>query len=61
MLQQATIWNYLLRGPSLGTSIEPSIQTDRPQEDPNLFPSSHPPRAQPLRSGRKGDGCILVP
>ena len=62
MLQQTTIWNYLLQGPSKGTSIEPNIRMGRPQEDPNLFSPIHPSHAQPLRNGGEGDGysCSVI-
>jgi hypothetical protein len=52
---------YLLRGLSSGTSIEPNIRINQSQEDPNLFPSSHPPCARPLGNGRKDGGYIPAP
>ena len=60
LLRQASVWNYLLRGQSLETRLEPNIRRDRSQGDPNLYLSSRPHRAQPLGNGQKGDVYILV-
>ena len=60
ILQRATIWNYLLRSLSLGTSIEPNIRINRSQGDPNLFPSGHPPCARPLVMDEKVVDIFLL-